>query len=88
MKVVPLRVATRFVLLGLVAFTASCDPSARVCTSSPCSNGKLVQECVDTDGNVTYSFGGTSCSCSTHSSTSCDTCSSRVDAYCTPAATP
>jgi hypothetical protein len=85
MKVVLPRVATLVVLTSLVAFAAGCGPSASICTSSPCSNGKPVQLCEDTDGNVTYSFGGMSCGCNTHNAASCDTCTSKVDAYCYPA---
>lgn len=88
MKVVAARIATTLVLFGLTAAAVGCGPSASICTSSPCGSGKPVQLCEDSDGNVTYDFGGTSCSCNTRTSASCDTCTSKLDAYCYPATTP
>jgi len=84
MKVVPPRVATGFVLFRLLALAAGCGPSASVCASSPCGNGRPVELCEDSDGNVTYNFGGASCTCNTRTSASCDSCNSKVDAYCYP----
>ena len=86
MKVARSPLFPSLVLAGLVILAAGCGPSASVCGSYPCSTGKPVQLCEDSNGNVTYRFNGTSCGCNTHTdTTACDTCTSEVDAYCYPA---
>ena len=77
------------VLAGLVTLAAGCGPSASVCGGYPCSTGKQVQFCEDSNGNVTYRFNGTSCSCNARTDpTACDDCTSAVDAYCYAAPAP
>jgi len=87
MKVARSHLFPSFVLAGLVILAAGCGPSASVCAGYPCSTGRQVQLCEDSDGNVTYRFNGTSCSCNAHDPdpTACDTCTSQVEAYCYPA---
>lgn len=77
-------------LAGLVTLAAGCGPSASACASYPCATGKQVQFCEDSNGNVSYRFNGTSCSCNAHApdTTACDACTSAVNAYCTTTTSP
>lgn len=90
MKVARSPLFSSLILAGLVTLAAGCGPSASACGSYPCSTGKQVQLCEDSNGNLTYRFNGTSCSCNARNTdtTACDACTSAVDAYCYAAPTP
>jgi hypothetical protein len=67
-----------FALVTALSAVTGCSVPL-VCASGTCSNGNTVQECVNTNGSVTYNFGGMSCNCS---STGCNGCAQQLSTYC------
>jgi hypothetical protein len=69
---------------ALAMVIVGCGGSPTVtCQTTTCSSGTLTyQICSQTDGSVSYDFGGMSCGCSGSNQAQCQTCSTEVASYC------
>lgn len=77
---------TATLLLGALAlFSIRCGGSPAVtCQTQLCSDdaSKSYQACAHTNGDVSYQFGGQSCTCQASNDVQCNGCAAQVAAYC------
>jgi hypothetical protein len=69
----------------LATLAASCGGSPNVqCQNAACSTGthQPYRVCAQANGDVSYSFGGLSCTCSASNSSQCQTCDAQVASFC------
>lgn len=60
-----------------------CGSPALTCQTGECASANLnYRACTDTGGNVTYDYGGLSCTCPSGNATQCQSCVENVATFC------
>lgn len=70
--------------LAFVSIRCGGGSPALTCQTQPCPDGaeKSYQACAHTNGDLTYQFGGQSCTCQSSNDVQCNGCAAQVAAYC------
>lgn len=73
-------------IAALAMFAVRCGGGSPgvMCQMQPCGNdpAKTYQICAHANGDLSYQFGGQSCTCASSNSVQCNGCAAQVVAYC------